>query len=290
MPAYISRFTNALRFVIKCGTDIRTLCHFFSTVLVVSLQIGCALAAGNAEPVQRRDTASLYASALGEIRVEFSEQGNVAIVRGSLSNPVSLERLLEDPYGAAEAFFRKHAEAFGVEASITFVPDRERPLRLRDDDDFWVQFRQSHDGVRVLYGRAGVRYTESGTIKGAYFHFDIDIQIANTKPTIDEARARELAVRHIESRRRLGNDARVRLKPELVIYPGEKDWLLRGKSKSDLLAWLMLVGSSRASGPVLVLDANSGRRVEVLVHVLIESNANRKTFNLDGMDENSSRT
>ena len=286
VPTGISRFTNAHRFAIKCGTDTRTLRYLCSTVLLVSLQFGCALATGNAEPVQGRDVSSLHAAALRDIEIDFSIRGNVVTVFGMLRNPVSLAQLLEEPHGAAEAFFREHAEAFGIEESMTFVPDRTMPMVFPRSESLLVRLRQNHAGVRVEGSWASVRYAQDATVMQATLVFDTDIQIESVKPKIDESRARALAVRHVKSRKRGFDDARVRgsasweKPPELVIYSAERN----RRIKSDLMAWVMEVQGSGGL-LVVVLDANSGRLVEVSDHPQ-EANADRKSFNLDGIGRN----
>ena len=256
-----------------------------ASVLAAALLSGCSLEASEAsmkqdEPAQRSAAASLHAVAQGDIEVDYSSQGNVVTVGGSLSNPVSLERLLEDPYGAAEAFFREHAEAFGAKESMAFVPDRTKMMIFPMSDDLIVRLWQTHAGVRVE-AWAAVRYAKDGSIMQATFAFDRNIQIESVEPKVNADKARRLAERHVKSRRYVhGDRARPRGEPELVIYPASRHRSFLANEDSDLLVWVLVVSEGVVPGPVkVILDANSGKLLDIFDHGWALSN--RMTFNLE---------
>jgi len=91
---------------------------------------------------------SLQQSALAPLTLRHSERGTVRAAFGPMASPVSPKAQRSDPYAAAEAFFRHHGVAFGVDENTTFEPKMFGPS---SDGNLVVRFKQRHAGLRVLH-------------------------------------------------------------------------------------------------------------------------------------------
>ena len=221
------------------------------------------------------DVSSLYHQSVGDLRLRPTRDGKVLKLYGGVANPTSASSLWSDPYGTAIEFFRAHEVSFGHDRSNVLLA-KDRIVRTRRGETI-VRFTQRHQGVRVLWVDARVKYDISGTVvTHASLNVDRELDVdTNPKVLASEAAASASA---------LLRSGRVVDIPELVIYSSEIVPLL----ERDVLAWSVVVDGEGEDGGLksstVLIDAHTGRPVVSFDN--LQSTMNRWIYDLTGVVSN----
>ena len=218
------------------------------------------------------DVSSLYHHSSGELRLRPTKDGKVVKVFGGVANPTSVRSLWNDPYSAALEFFRTHELAFGDVRS--YVPLTKDRLIRTSRGETVVRFIQRHQGVRVLWAEARVKYDLSGTLViHASLNVDSEIEV-DTNPKISATKAAAIA-------RTLFRSSRIADTPELVIFSSEMD----PSVDRDVLGWRIVIDGlgmdNSFKSSTVVIDAHTGQHI--LSFNNLQSAMNRWIYDLSGV-------